>query len=190
MLLVKAEARRSSVHGLGLFAVEPIKKGTPVARWTEGHDMRMTPVEWAALPHRVRDWLYIHWWTRDDGNWYGTCDDGRFTNHSTTPNMLWDDAEKTSFACRDIEAGEELTEDYGDFDASFAEYADEFAAPGKAMRYRVTVQCVRCGELGTTISFDTAASLAAAAVKLAENETSADPIRGVANARRVPLTAL
>lgn len=41
----------------------------------------------------------------------------------------------------------------------------------------MTVQCTKCGELGTTIGFDTAVSLAAAAVKLAENETSADPWR-------------
>lgn len=129
MLLVKAEARRSPIHGLGLFASEPIKKGTPVARWTEGHDMRMTPAEWAALPARVREWLYIHWWTREDGNWYGTCDDGRFTNHSKSPNMLWDDDTKTSIAARDIAAGEELTEDYGDFDASFPEYAADLGGP-------------------------------------------------------------
>lgn len=134
MLLVKAEARRSPIHGLGLFAVEPIKQGTPVARWTEGHDMRMTPAEWAALPPRVQDWLYVHWWTREDGNWYGTCDDGRFTNHSKTPNMLWDDDTKTSIAARDIAVGEELTEDYGDFDAAFGEYASQLVLPPCVVR--------------------------------------------------------
>lgn len=124
MLLVKAEARRSPIHGLGCFALQPIKKGTHIARWTEGHDMRLTPAEWSALPTRLQEFLYIHWWTRDDG-WYGTFDEGRFTNHSKTPNMLWDDATKTSYAARDIEVGEELTEDYENFDGEFAAYETE-----------------------------------------------------------------
>lgn len=122
MLLVKAGARPSSIHGLGLFAGQDIPAGTPVARWSRDVDYRMMTTGWYALPPRLRDFLYDYVWDGPDGMVYGTADAGRFTNHSNSPNLRWDEQVKTSFAVRDIVEGEELTENYGEFDASFETY--------------------------------------------------------------------
>jgi len=118
MLLVKCEARPSPIHGLGLFACEDIKAGMAVASWTEGHDYRLTVEQFKALPVELKTFLWNFVWTWVDGCIYGTADAGRFTNHSDTPNMRWDDATRTSYAIADIAAGTELTEDYDEFDHS------------------------------------------------------------------------
>jgi len=118
MLLVKCEARPSAIHGLGLFAAEDIRAGTAVASWTEGVDYRLTVDEFKALPSELKKFLWIYVWTWIDGNIYGTADEGRFTNRSSDPNMRWDDETRTSHALYDIAAGDELTEDYDEFDHS------------------------------------------------------------------------
>jgi SET domain-containing protein len=118
MLLVKCEARPSSIHGLGLFACEDIPAGTAVASWTEGSDYCLTVDQFKVLPVELKEFLWNFVWTWIDGNIYGTADAGRFTNRSDTPNMRWDDETRTPYAIDDIKAGTELTEDYDEFDHS------------------------------------------------------------------------
>lgn len=125
MLLVKTEVRPSSIHGLGLFAQEWIATGTPVSRWMAKHDYMLTRDEWWALPDRLREFLYDFVWYGLKGKVYGTVDNGRFTNHSAKPNLRWDARTKTMSAARDIAAGEELTENYAEFDKGFDEYKAE-----------------------------------------------------------------
>ena len=50
MLLVKASAKPSALHGLGVFAVEFVPKGTPIWRFEPGFDRAFTPDHFAALP--------------------------------------------------------------------------------------------------------------------------------------------
>jgi uncharacterized protein len=118
MILIKAEARPSKIHGLGLFAAEDVAAGTIVARWTKGVDYRMTTETFQVLPAELRRFLWIYVWTGPDDLIYGTADAGRFTNSSKTPNLRWDEITKTSYAVCDIAAGTELTEDYDEFDHS------------------------------------------------------------------------
>lgn len=118
MLLVKCEARPSTIHGLGLFAAEDIVMGSAVARWTDGVDYRLTEAAFAAIPTDLRRFLWTYVWTGPDGMIYGTADSGRFTNSSKAPNLRWDEETKTSYALTDIAAGTELTEDYDQFDHS------------------------------------------------------------------------
>ena len=125
LLLRHIEVRPSPIHGLGIFTTEPIKKGTSVSGWKAGFDFVLTSTEWLELPHLLRDFLYTFCWRGENGRWYGSSDNARFTNHSKTPNLKWDERSRTSIAARDIAAGEELTEDYQEFDDAFSEYADE-----------------------------------------------------------------
>lgn len=124
MILIEAEVRPSPIHGLGLFTRTYIFKGTHVARWTPDRDYRCTQEEWTKLPLQLSRFLHDFVWDGHDGYIYGTGDIGRFTNHSYTPNLRWDEQTKTSYAIDDIHAGTELTENYAEFDASFDEYRE------------------------------------------------------------------
>jgi len=125
VILVPVAIRPSRIHGLGVFAVEPIPAGTPVMRWTPGTDYVLTKQERQALPLELRKFLIEFMWVGDDGRYYGSVDAGRFTNHSSTANLSFDRATGGSFANRDIDIGEELTENYGEFDDEFYQYEDE-----------------------------------------------------------------
>jgi len=125
MLKVKAEARPSPIHGLGLFSCEFIPAGSPVAGWSRETDYSLTPEQWINLPRSLQKFLWTFVWVTEDGVYRGTSDDGRFTNHSDNPNLTWNEEINCSVANRDIIAGEELTEDYSQFDAAWNEYKDE-----------------------------------------------------------------
>jgi len=43
MILVSSKLGESSIHGIGLFSREPIKKGTLVWQFVPGFDLAMTP---------------------------------------------------------------------------------------------------------------------------------------------------
>lgn len=110
--------RRSRVHGTGAFALEPIRKGTKV--WSVDPTMNfMGPAELGGLP---RDELrfalhggYLHLPSQKfvyyaDGMEYVNHADGERANIGITewtPLM-----EDNCTALRDIDAGEELLEDY------------------------------------------------------------------------------
>jgi len=45
--------------------------------------------------------------------------DTKYTNHSSNPSTGWNDAgDDHTYALRDITAGEEITENYGDYDSA------------------------------------------------------------------------
>ncbi|MEZ5977877.1 MAG: SET domain-containing protein [Planctomycetota bacterium] len=90
---------RSTIHGMGLFAATRIKKGARIGQ--------MEGVE------RKRSNDHVLWIEEDDGRVWGLegLNEFRFTNHSDEPNAVFYGAEL--FALRTIEAGEEITFDYG-----------------------------------------------------------------------------
>jgi uncharacterized protein len=120
MLLVKTYLDRSGIHGIGLFAVEPIRKGTVLWRLDPRIDVQLTPdeIEQLALPAREQIRKYTY---RDQvlGRYVLCGDDARFFNHAEDPNCIDipDARGGTTVAKRDIAAGEELTCDYAAFDA-------------------------------------------------------------------------
>jgi uncharacterized protein len=121
MMLVRTRVAPSAIHGLGLFAVEPIPKGTPVWRLAPGFDREVPAREVAALPPLAQEHTrWFSWVNRDNGRAVLSGDHACFMNHSPTPNtgMAPDAAPAdTTVALRDIAAGEELTCDYFAFDA-------------------------------------------------------------------------
>ena len=90
--------RRSAIHGRGLFASEPIARGTLIGRY-EG-------------PRTQRDGAYVLW-VEDGDELYGVAGKNalRFMNHSGQPNAAFDGVEL--YAKRLIRAGEEITLPYG-----------------------------------------------------------------------------
>ena len=92
------EVRESTIHGEGLFTLEAIQAGELVG---------VCEVEPANPPGPHTLWC-------DSGPVNVLCD-LRFTNHSSDPNVVYYDSLRV-VALRDIEAGEELTYNYGKVD--------------------------------------------------------------------------
>lgn len=116
MILVPVYVDKSAIHGLGVFAAEPIPRGTQVWRFTPGFDLELDPAEVERQPKRFREKL-LHYGYVDPrlDRYILCCDDARFLNHSDWPNLEPDftlDRHGVDIAVRDIRAGEELTTDY------------------------------------------------------------------------------
>lgn len=114
MLLVRTFLGPSVIDGIGLFAADAIRKGTPVWRFEPGFDVLLDPTfEYPG----DRAFLSVYTQQCDVTGLLLLCADNmRFMNHSDKPNIdstspLFD-PRKTDNALRDIEAGEELTCDY------------------------------------------------------------------------------
>jgi uncharacterized protein len=116
MLLVNARVDRSRIHGLGLFAVAPIAKGSEVWRFTPAVDLDLDLKTLEAQPANFRERLLHYGYIDRRLNRYILCsDDARFINHSDEANIRPDftlDRYGVDIAVRDIAAGEEITVDY------------------------------------------------------------------------------
>jgi SET domain-containing protein len=98
--------------------LEPVKDGAAVWKYVEGFDCEIR--DWSNLPQVALDFLDKYAVFQ-----HGYCtmnnDDGRFYNHSDDPNTAWNEERNAEVAIKDIEAGEEITCDYGEWgdDLSF-----------------------------------------------------------------------
>lgn len=137
MLHVKVELRSSPIHGLGVFAAEPIASGTLVSAWNHVVDREFADDEIVhpSMPPCFREKIEHFGWRGPNGKWRMTLDEAKYTNHSATPNLVYlpTDAPmrrpsnpnaRGMFAARDIAAGEELTEDYSTFDPDFVPFTN------------------------------------------------------------------
>ena len=121
MMLIKTRVASSGIHGMGLFAVHGIPRGTPIWRFQPGFDHDFSPAQFAALPQIARD--HTRWFcfvSKIDGHVILSGDHACFINHSPNNNTgaLPDAPEPvTTIALRDIAAGEEITCNYYDYDA-------------------------------------------------------------------------
>ena len=117
MLLVKTKLSPSAIEGLGLFAAEPIEKGTMIWKYDERLDRRMSDQDREALPPIGQAFIDHFAYKNPRSGMYVLCgDDGRFYNHSDSPNTKTtvddDTGEYIDCAIRDIREGEEITCDY------------------------------------------------------------------------------
>jgi len=121
MILVKTYVSRSSIHGNGLFASEPLPKGTPIWRFQAGFDQDFSPTDWEALPEPARS--HSRWFCfvrQGDHHVILSGDHACFINHDPQPNTgTTPEAQPpiTTVALRDIAAGEEITCNYWSYDA-------------------------------------------------------------------------
>ena len=116
MLLVSTYVAASAVEGVGVFAAERIRKGALIWRLEPSFD-RLIPVDkYESAPPYLKELLDRYAYPSPDkpGFIVYEVDNGRFMNHSETPNTDFSDSGGAT-ALRDIEPGEELTCNYGDF---------------------------------------------------------------------------
>jgi uncharacterized protein len=120
MLLVPTRLAPSPIHGLGVFAMATIAKGTLVWRFEPGLDMEFAPDIVATLPAHAQTFFAHYGYLDRNVRRIILCfDDARFVNHSGAPNVATDYARHPyglDVALRDIAAGEELTMDYAGFE--------------------------------------------------------------------------
>ncbi|MGH7542569.1 MAG: SET domain-containing protein [Gemmatimonadota bacterium] len=120
MLRVPTHLRPSAIHGIGVFAAERILAGAEVWRFSPGFDLDLDPSVVEGLPKHLQDWFAHFGYVDFHLDRLVVClDNARFINHSPAPNLRSDyfvDRYGPDFAARDIEAGEELTADYAEFE--------------------------------------------------------------------------
>jgi hypothetical protein len=117
MLLIKTRLAPSTVHGIGLFAAEPIMKGTEVWKFVRGFDQEFPKNFPATLAPAAREqFLNYAYVSRATGTYILCTDDMRFINHFDAPNILSTqrdgEQEGVDVAARDIQLSEELLYDY------------------------------------------------------------------------------
>ncbi len=130
MILVKSKTGLSKIQGIGLFADEFIPKGTKVWEYTNWFDFSLTKDQFSQLSEAAKEQFLNYAYLSKESNKYVLCsDDARFFNHDNNPNVScvvpvndhFEDALEC-FATRDIQKGEELTNDYSEFEEGFIEF--------------------------------------------------------------------
>lgn len=141
MLLVRTRVIPSQIEGLGVFADEPIKAGTAIWK-LDGFFDRMMPVsEVAALPPHMQDFIDTYGYPHKElaGLIVFETDNGRFMNHSLSPNTDFSNPSR-GFAICDIAVGEEITCNYFEFDLSFRGFDGVAAALPDAAAADITLR--------------------------------------------------
>lgn len=118
MLLVKTYVAPSPIHGMGLFAAEPIARGTVIWRLEPALDLLLESAALARLAEASRAQVMRYTYLDMVLGRHVLCgDDARFMNHSERPTChdVNDAAGGFTVAARDIAPGEELTSDYASF---------------------------------------------------------------------------
>src|SRR3954471_1079911 len=114
MMIVNTELRPSGIHGIGIFLLQPVRKGALIWQYDSRIDRVYSEDEITSLPEQARDYLRTYsTWHEQTGLWVLCGDNGRHFNHSDTPNTISDGiAFGCDVAAVDLDAGMELTSDY------------------------------------------------------------------------------
>jgi uncharacterized protein len=120
MLMVSTYVAPSSIDGLGVFAGEFIERGRLLWSLNPKFDIFVQRGEIDGLPPHMQDFIarYSYPHLELPGVVIVDCDNGRFMNHTLTPNTDFRIFDK-GYAIVDIARGDELTCNYHEFDPSF-----------------------------------------------------------------------
>ncbi len=114
MMMVDTDLRPSSIHGIGVFLLEPVQNGQLIWRFDSRIDRVYCEDDIASLPERTARFLRTYsTWNEAFGLWVLCGDNGRHFNHSPNPNTTsLGIAFGEDVASADLAAGTELTSDY------------------------------------------------------------------------------
>lgn len=124
MYLISIEVKESIIEGRGVFALQNIAKNTIVWKYEPIHDKTMPLSDFDSLSANKKFELNkVGYISKQTNQWVypPESDPARFTNHSTSNNLsvILDASisdEPIFIANRNIAAGEELTNNYAEFD--------------------------------------------------------------------------
>lgn len=121
MIIIKYKLKPSKIHEIGLFADENIKKDKVVFESIKQFVSTWTKNEFVKLDSYTKRYIEHYGSFSDADNlWHLNHDDIRFCNHSIQNNNISRRNLKTKnyqlIAMCDIKRGEELLQDYNEFD--------------------------------------------------------------------------
>lgn len=113
MMMVRTRLQPTSTTGIGCFAEEDVSEGQVVWEFAPAVDRLVPLTEVEKLHPIARAYVTSH--SSFDGKNCLLCyDHGTFINHSTNPNTRIEGDQ--TIATRNILAGEEITENYHEYD--------------------------------------------------------------------------
>jgi SET domain-containing protein len=127
MYLIPVSVKKSTIEGMGVFAEADVPKGEVVWKYTVGHDKALSKSEYEELPLSEKEYMNkIAYLSSTSGHYIfpPANDPALYTNHDASKHNLTVVVDKSIspepffIANRDIETGEELTNNYHEFDAS------------------------------------------------------------------------
>ena len=123
MLTVSSYVAPSAIDGLGVFAGEYIERGSLMWSLNPKFDIFISREEIEGYAPHLQNFIsrYSYPHLEIPGFVIVDCDNGRFMNHSLTPNTDFRIFDK-GYALVDIAQGDELTCNYHEFDPSFIGY--------------------------------------------------------------------
>jgi SET domain-containing protein len=120
MIHIAYALKTSNLHGVGLFADEDIKQGQLIYTASPLLDLNITQEQFDSLDQKEKD--EILWWgffDQPSQMWHVDFDVSKFINHSDHATVTQDENHDEAYlvATRDIKSGEELTQNYLEFEA-------------------------------------------------------------------------
>jgi SET domain-containing protein len=120
MIHIKYKLRASDFHGIGLFTDQEIKKGELIYTASTLLDLNITQEQFDSLHQNEKD--EILWWGFFDEpsqKWHVDFDVSKFINHSKEATVTQDENHDEAYlvATHDIKAGDELTQNYLEFES-------------------------------------------------------------------------
>lgn len=120
MIHIKYKLDKSGHHGIGLFADEDISKGKLVYTSSPLLDVNLTQEQFESLDEKEkRELRWWGFWDEPSQRWHVDFDVTHFINHSNEGTVTQDFAHTEAYliASRDIKKGEELTQNYLEFES-------------------------------------------------------------------------
>jgi len=115
MFHVKIKLKKSRIHGIGLFAAQSIKKGQKIYTHNDRLDLFVSEEEFSSLEEDEKTTIkHYGYFDKNKNKWHLAFDDIRFCNHSFHGNINLEG--KNLIAKKDIKKGEELTQNYIEFE--------------------------------------------------------------------------
>lgn len=119
MIHIKYKLDKSDHHGVGLFADQDIVKGSVIYTPSPLLDVNLTQEQFDSLDEKEkREMQYWGFFDESSQKWHVDFDVSHFINHSYEGTVSQDPTytEAHLVVTRDIKAGEELTQNYLEFE--------------------------------------------------------------------------
>ncbi|MGV1014624.1 MAG: SET domain-containing protein [Methyloceanibacter sp.] len=120
MLLINTYVAQSPIAGLGVFAAEPVARGQLIWTLNQKFTLFIQESDVVDFPPHMQQFLAHYGYPHMEmpGVIVLDSDNGRFMNHSVSPNTDFRIFDR-GYALADIAAGEELTCNYHEIDPAF-----------------------------------------------------------------------